>query len=94
MERRFELRKEEVPADCQFSAAAMVGMTWRTEHALVDVRLCLPKEWAKDRKRRKGCGVPKEVRYRTETAEILSRWTRAGWRRRTARARTCRAWPG
>jgi SRSO17 transposase len=35
------------------------------EHALVDVRLYLPKEWAKDRVRRKRCGVPRAVRYRT-----------------------------
>jgi hypothetical protein len=35
------------------------------EHALVDVRLYLPKSWAKDRVRRKRCGVPKAVRYRT-----------------------------
>jgi SRSO17 transposase len=35
------------------------------EHALVDVRLYLPKEWAKDRARRKRCGIPKAVRYRT-----------------------------
>src|SRR5512147_2326037 len=35
------------------------------EHALVDVRLYLPKGWAKDRVRRKRCGVPKSVRYRT-----------------------------
>jgi len=35
------------------------------EHALVDVRLYLPKAWAKDRLRRKRCGVPKAVRYRT-----------------------------
>jgi SRSO17 transposase len=35
------------------------------EHALVDVRLYLPKSWAKDRARRKRCGVPKAVRYRT-----------------------------
>jgi len=35
------------------------------EHALVDVRLYLPKDWAKDRARRKRCGVPKAVRYRT-----------------------------
>ena len=35
------------------------------EHALVDVRLYLPKAWAKDRARRKRCGVPKAVRYRT-----------------------------
>jgi SRSO17 transposase len=35
------------------------------EHALVDVRLYLPKSWAKDRQRRKRCGVPRTVRYRT-----------------------------
>jgi SRSO17 transposase len=37
----------------------------RHEHALVDVRLYLPKSWAKDRARRKRCGIPKTVRYRT-----------------------------
>ncbi len=37
----------------------------RHEHALVDVRLYLPKVWAGDRARRKRCGIPKEVRYRT-----------------------------
>ena len=35
------------------------------EHALVDVRLYLPRAWAKDRARRKRCGVPKSARYRT-----------------------------
>jgi SRSO17 transposase len=35
------------------------------EHALIDVRLYLPKEWAGDRKRRQKAGVPKEVRFRT-----------------------------
>jgi SRSO17 transposase len=35
------------------------------EHALVDVRLYLPKGWAKDRARRKRCGIPRSVRYRT-----------------------------
>src|SRR4051794_20049873 len=35
------------------------------EHALVDVRLYLPKAWAKDRARRKRGGIPKAVRYRT-----------------------------
>jgi SRSO17 transposase len=35
------------------------------EHALVDVRLYLPKGWAKDRARRRRSGVPKAVRYRT-----------------------------
>jgi SRSO17 transposase len=42
-----------------------MGYASRQEHALVDVRLYFPKEWAKDKKRRKKCGVPKEVRYRT-----------------------------
>ena len=35
------------------------------EHALVDVRLYLPKGWAKDRVRRKRCGIPRSDRYRT-----------------------------
>src|SRR5947209_17816265 len=35
------------------------------EHALVDVRLYLPRAWAKDRARRQRCGIPKSVRYRT-----------------------------
>jgi len=42
-----------------------MGYASRQEHALVDVRLYLPKEWAKDKARRKKCGVPKEIRYRT-----------------------------
>ena len=37
----------------------------RHEHALVDVRLYLPKEWAKDKRRRQEAGVPREVRFRT-----------------------------
>ena len=37
----------------------------RIEHALVDVRLYLPEDWAKDKTRRKKCGVPKSVRYQT-----------------------------
>jgi SRSO17 transposase len=35
------------------------------EHALVDVRLFLPKEWASDKARRKKCHVPKDVKFRT-----------------------------
>jgi SRSO17 transposase len=35
------------------------------EHALIDVRLYLPKEWARDRKRRRKAGVPKKVKFRT-----------------------------
>jgi len=35
------------------------------EHALVDVRLYLPKDWASDKKRRKKCHVPKAVKFLT-----------------------------
>jgi SRSO17 transposase len=42
-----------------------MGYATHREHALVDVRLYLPKGWAQDRARRKRCGVPKAVRYRT-----------------------------
>jgi SRSO17 transposase len=37
----------------------------RTEHALVDVRLYLPQEWARDKQRRARAGVPRAVRFRT-----------------------------
>jgi SRSO17 transposase len=37
----------------------------RKEHALVNTRLFLPKEWATDKARRKEAGVPKEVKHRT-----------------------------
>ena len=43
----------------------------RREHALVDMRLYLNQEWAKDRRRRKKCGVPRETRFRTRHALAL-----------------------
>jgi SRSO17 transposase len=49
--------------NCQ--VGVYLGYTSRIEHALVDVRLYLPKEWATDKKRRAKCGVPKEVRFQT-----------------------------
>mgnify|MGYP003580757957 CR=1 FL=1 len=42
-----------------------MGYVTRREHALVDMRLYFSKEWNADRKRRKKCGVPKEVRHQT-----------------------------
>lgn len=48
------------------------------EHALVDVRLYLPKAWAKDRARRKRCGIPKAVRYRTRHELALEMLTETG----------------
>ena len=35
------------------------------EHALVDMRLYLPEDWASDKARRKKCHVPKTVKFRT-----------------------------
>ena len=42
-----------------------LGYVSRREHALVDVRLYLPQEWAQDRPRRTKAGVPKAIRFRT-----------------------------
>ena len=49
--------------NCQ--VGVFLGYVSDAEHALVDFRLYLPKEWAKDRKRRKRAGVPEGIRYRT-----------------------------
>ena len=37
----------------------------RKEHAIVNMRLYLPEEWAKDRTRCKAAGVPKAIKFRT-----------------------------
>ena len=42
-----------------------MGYVSRREHALVDMRLYLPREWTKDQQRRKKAGIPQKVRYRT-----------------------------
>src|SRR5690242_18173525 len=43
-----------------------LGYVSRKEHAIVDARLYLPKEWTQDRRRCLDAGVPKdEIRYRT-----------------------------
>ena len=49
--------------NCQ--VAVYMGYVSAEEHALVDTRLYLPKEWTKDKARREKAGVPKTVRYRT-----------------------------
>lgn len=41
------------------------------EHALVDTRLYLPKDWAKSKRRRDKAGVPAEVKFRTRHALAL-----------------------
>jgi SRSO17 transposase len=49
--------------NCQ--VAALMGYVSSEEQALVDTRLYLPEEWAKDKVRRKKAGVPKSIRFRT-----------------------------
>ena len=41
------------------------------EHALVNTRLYLPREWAKDKARRRKCHVPREVKFKTRHALCL-----------------------
>ncbi|HBI43284.1 MAG TPA: hypothetical protein DDY78_10570 [Planctomycetales bacterium] len=48
--------------NCQ--VGVYLGYVSRGEHALIDFRLYLPKEWVHDRERRQKAGVPKEVRFR------------------------------
>lgn len=48
-----------------------MGYATRKEQGLVDARLYLPQAWAKDKTRRKKCGVPKEIRYQTRHALAL-----------------------
>jgi SRSO17 transposase len=52
----------------------------RQGHALVDARLYLPKEWAKDRARLIAAGVPKEVRFRTRQELALEMLKECGGR--------------
>src|SRR5262245_47777278 len=48
-----------------------LGYVSRREHALVDFRLYLPKEWANRKRRRQKAGVPDAVRFRTRHELIL-----------------------
>src|SRR3954449_3318742 len=49
--------------NCQLGV--YLGYVSHQGHALVDFRLFLPQEWARDKGRRKEAGVPKEVRFAT-----------------------------
>jgi SRSO17 transposase len=49
--------------NCQ--VAVYLAYASRVEHALVDGRLYLPREWAADKGRRAKAGVPKATRFRT-----------------------------
>ncbi|MBX3435516.1 MAG: IS701 family transposase [Pirellulales bacterium] len=62
--------------NCQ--VAVYLAYVSRIDHALVNCRLYLPKEWAKDRARRKAAGVPKEVRFQTRHAQALAMLAECG----------------
>jgi SRSO17 transposase len=62
--------------NCQ--VGVFLGYVTDVEHALVDFRLYLPREWANDKKRCKKAGVPKDVRYRTRHELALEMLRRDG----------------
>jgi SRSO17 transposase len=60
---------------CQ--VGVFMGYVSRHDHALLDFRLYLPREWARDQQRRQACHVPLEVRYQTrqeQCLEMLDTW--------------------
>ena len=48
-----------------------MGYVARGEHALLDFRLSLPEDWARDKHRRQACHVPEEVHYHTQQEQCL-----------------------
>jgi SRSO17 transposase len=54
-----------------------MGYVTRRDHALLDFRLSLPQDWARDPQRRQECHVPEEVQYHTrheQCLEMLDMW--------------------
>src|SRR5918999_5024200 len=49
--------------NCQ--VGVFMGYVSGHEHVLLDFRLSLPEEWARDEQRRQECHVPPDVRYQT-----------------------------
>src|SRR6266404_4173967 len=61
--------------NCQ--VGVFMGYVSRHDHALLDFRLSLPEDWARDEHRRQVCHVPLEVRYQTrqgQCLEMLDMW--------------------
>jgi SRSO17 transposase len=61
--------------NCQ--VGVFMGYVADDEHALLDFRLYLPKEWARDELRLQECHVPPEIRYQTrqeQCLEMLDQW--------------------
>jgi SRSO17 transposase len=55
--------------NCQ--VGVFMGYVSEHDHALLDFRLSLPQEWARDEQRRQECHVPPGVRYHTRQAQCL-----------------------
>jgi SRSO17 transposase len=64
--------------NCQ--VAIYMAYVSRIDHALVNARLYLPKDWAHDRARRKAAGVPKEVRFQTRHEQAIEMLEEQGHR--------------
>ena len=86
--------------NCQ--VGVFMGYVCDHDHALLDFRLYLPEEWARDEHRRQACHVPPEIRYQTrqeQCLEMLDAWREQvphGWvtgddelGRHTGFARSC-----
>jgi SRSO17 transposase len=61
--------------NCQ--VGVYMGYVSRDDHALLDFRLSLPQDWARDQQRRQACHVPEDVSYRTrhdQCLEMLDMW--------------------
>lgn len=69
--------------NCQ--VGVFMGYVSPQDHALLDFRLALPEEWARDEQRRQECHIPPEVRYQTrheQCLEMLDEWAEQvphGW---------------
>jgi DDE superfamily endonuclease len=57
--------------NCQ--VGVYMGYVCRHDHALLDFRLSLPQEWARDAQQRQECHVPPEVQYQTRHEQCLER---------------------
>src|SRR2546428_6301367 len=60
---------------CQ--VGVFMGYVCEHDNALLDFRLSLPEDWARDEQRRQACHVPLEVRYQTrqeQCLEMLEAW--------------------
>jgi SRSO17 transposase len=61
--------------NCQ--VGVFMGYVSEQDHALLDFRLSLPEDWARDEQRRQACHVPPEVRFQTrqeQCLEMLEAW--------------------